>query len=544
LKLRHVAQSLVFRLILIGVFLVIVGSAARSYIMSSFLREDIAAVVAEQQTALANYVARDIGHQIFLRKSRLQQLADSLPAPMTGEGGGMDPSFGTSSPFEALFSGGLLLTNRQGRVILDTTRFEWSSPAADFVRHIAATGDGADGVLISTPIKVAGDGVAVLPMTIALSVSGQAPWGHLTGFTYLYSPSFLGNLLQARLGQTGSGFLLISPKDRLFVAASNPGKVLTSTPDKGINLLHDRAMEGYRGVGVTRNAQGVEEISAMVSVPNTDWFLVSAIATSEALGTVDRVKAYLFQNTVVTISLMVIILAIWITFLLRPLTVATSKADQMSKGQAPLSPLPGAGKGEIGVLIGAFNRLLTKLNEQQAELANAANHDPLTGLPNRRYFSGRLREALETVQRQRAIALLFLDLDQFKPINDQLGHEIGDSVLQIVAQRLGNQLRSSDLVARLGGDEFVILLSDLDESAAMSSVEEIADGLIRVVTMPFAIAGAQCRLGASIGGVISNGADSVADLMRWADQLMYLAKEGGGNASVIRHAHECEAMAA
>ena len=542
MNIRPVTQSIVFRLIFIGVGLVVLGSSVRYYIMSSFLREDVTAVVAEQQTALANYVARDIGHQIFLRLSRLQQLAESLPAPLTDRPFVPEPAFGVSAPYEALFSAGLLLTTRDGEPLLDTTRFKWQEPIENFIRDSAKASADQETAQITRPIKVAGDGIAVLPITISLSLPGQPPWGFLTGFTYLYNPSFLGNLLQARLGQSGSGFLLISPADELFVAASNPEKVLTKTPSPVINLLHDRAMQGYRGAGITTNAHGVEEISAIVSIPNTNWFLVSAIATSEALGTVERVKTYLLRNTLLTVVLLIVILSVLITFMLRPLTNATRKADQMSRGQSPLEPLPGANAGEIGVLISAFNRLLTKLNEQQTELANAANHDSLTGLPNRRLLTDKLQKSLELARESRkSIALLFVDLDQFKPVNDSLGHDAGDQVLKMVAQRLSRNVRGSDCVARLGGDEFVILLTELDGQQPLPDVERIVSGLSEAITKPFDVAGTQCILGLSTGGIISNGNEKATDLMRWADTLMYKAKASGRGDSILKHASDMRA---
>jgi diguanylate cyclase (GGDEF)-like protein len=535
---RYAAQSLVVRLIIIGIVLILAGSTVRYLTLSSFLREDITAVVAEQQTALANYVARDIGHQLLLRRSRLEQMAASLPGTAPASLAHVEPEFAVSAPYEALFSAGLLMATNDGQILLDSTKFTWPDQAeAAFVTRRTAILSGAETLEIGRPIKVPGSGVAVLPMTVTLGSPGQPSWGTLTGFTYLYGPNFLGNLLQARLGQSGSGFLLISPKDKLFIAASNPAKVLTNTPETGINPLHDRAMLGYRGVGVTRNARGIEEISAIVSVPNTRWFLVSAIATSEALGTVQRVQSYLLRNTVVTIVLLMIILAILVTLLLRPLTLAKRKADQMSRGHAPLSPLPGSGKGEIGVLIGAFNRLLRKLNAQQRELANAANHDSLTGLPNRRFLTGQLQNALEAArQGQRALALLFIDLDQFKPVNDTLGHEAGDQVLRMVGQRLRHHVRNSDCVARLGGDEFVVLLTNLDCGTAAHSVDIVVSGLVQAFSTPFHVQGHDCKLGISVGGIISDGNDQVAELMHWADQLMYKAKARENTSGVLRNA--------
>lgn len=539
---RRFTQSLVFRLILAGVILVVLGAGIRFFVLTKFIREDISKVVAEQQFALANYVARDIGHQILLRKSRLQQLAAIIATSPADPATALNQALTALNPFEALFSGGLLLVNHDGDTVVDTKRFEPQALPAGFAQELAQAGVNQATPHVGRPLKIAGKAVAVVPITIAVAEPGQAPWAFLTGFTYLYSPNFLGNILQARLGHTGSGFLVISPTEKLVIAASNPAKVLTDTPPEGVNLLHDRAMNGYRGTGITVNAHGIEEISAMVSVPNTHWFVVSAIATSEALGTVQRVKTYLLYNTLLTIGLLIIVLSVIITLQLRPLTVATRLADQMSKGEAQLLPLPGAGTGEIGVLIGAFNRLLCKLDQQQSELKNAANHDTLTGLANRRLLTEQLTEALASACREnKAVALVFVDLDRFKPINDTLGHEAGDQVLGLVARRLVHQVRDSDCVARLGGDEFVILLTGLNRATALVDTEKIITGLIQAVSQsPYNVVGKQCSLGVSTGAVISDGTHTPMQLMRWADQLMYQAKADIGRRSVIRLAQDMQ----
>lgn len=540
MKLPRFTRSLLFRLILIGVTLVLVGSGVRFYVLTNFIREDITSVVAQQQSALANYVARDIGHQILLRKSRLKELANAFANRDAETATNTHLELEALAAFDNLFPAGLLLTNTNGKTLAATTALHGLDTTSAVVKLKNGINTTQETTFIGRPLKVSGEGVAVLPISVALKLPGQEPWGFLTGFSYLYSPDFLGNLLKVRLGSTGSGFLLISPSEKLFVAASNPAKVLTETPPEGVNPLHDRAMQGYRGTGITINAHGVEEISAMASVPNTNWFVVSAIATSEALGTVERVKTYLLKNTVVAVVLLLIVLTTLVTLLLYPLTRATRMADDMSRGVRPLAPLPGTNDGEIGVLIGAFNRLLNKLDRQQNELRNAANHDTLTGLPNRRLLTERLAQALQTARDTKAaLALVFVDLDQFKPINDTLGHEAGDRVLGMVAQRLVNHVRKADCVARLGGDEFVILLTNLSKESAMVDAQNIINGLVQAVSeSPYDVAGSQCSLGISTGAVISDGTHTPSNLMHWADKLMYQAKTDGGSRSIICNADE------
>ena len=157
-----------------------------------------------------------------------------------------------------------------------------------------------------------------------------------------------------------------------------------------------------------------------------------------------------------------------------------------------------------------------------------ASHDSLTDLPNREMFNGMLRRAIEAAERyQRRFALLFIDLDRFKVINDSLGHDAGDRLLVEIGGRLRRALRSSDVVARLGGDEFVVIL---EEAAERPEVERIAGELLSVLSQPLQLSGHECQTTASIGIAMypSDGTD-MQTLTKNADIAMYLAKEDGKN---------------
>jgi diguanylate cyclase (GGDEF)-like protein len=157
-----------------------------------------------------------------------------------------------------------------------------------------------------------------------------------------------------------------------------------------------------------------------------------------------------------------------------------------------------------------------------------ASHDSLTGLPNRDMFNGLLHAAMETAtQRELQFALLFIDLDRFKVINDSLGHEAGDALLAEIAIRLRRNLRSSDIVARLGGDEFVVIL---EHTADRGAIEEIARELLTAVGAPVRLSGHECHATASIGiAMFPDHGSDVHTLTKNADMAMYLAKEDGKN---------------
>jgi diguanylate cyclase (GGDEF)-like protein/PAS domain S-box-containing protein len=173
---------------------------------------------------------------------------------------------------------------------------------------------------------------------------------------------------------------------------------------------------------------------------------------------------------------------------------------------------------------------ITKSKAASDEIKNLAFYDTLTHLPNRRLLMERLKQALATSNRNGAV--LFLDLDQFKSLNDTLGHDMGDVLLQQVASRLSNCLRNDDTIARLGGDEFIILLEDLSEQSieAAAQTEAIAEKLLNALNLPYQLGKYEHHSTASIGATLFSDHDTRLDtIIKHADIAMYHAKTGGRN---------------
>ncbi len=163
----------------------------------------------------------------------------------------------------------------------------------------------------------------------------------------------------------------------------------------------------------------------------------------------------------------------------------------------------------------------------EARLEHQALHDSLTGLPNRTLVFDRIEQALARGRRrQGGIAVLFVDLDRFKLINDSLGHAAGDQVLEQVADRFTATVRAGDTVGRFGGDEFVVVCEDVDGEPA---ARHVGDRLRRSLAPPFSLGVAEVEVTASVGIVLANEASTPESLIRDADAAMYRAKERGRN---------------
>jgi len=190
-------------------------------------------------------------------------------------------------------------------------------------------------------------------------------------------------------------------------------------------------------------------------------------------------------------------------------------------------PAPGGG---IAYVIGQIEDI-SERKEFEAKLARQALHDPLTGLPNRLLLMDRLRQAIWRAERDAtSLALMFVDLDHFKQVNDSLGHEAGDRVLSSIAQRLVACLRPADTAARLGGDEFVILCERVDEQETRALTSRVT----AAVDAPSVVGAHQVAITASVGVVMSGPAPADAEaLLREADAAMYRAKAAGKGRSEI-----------
>ena len=171
---------------------------------------------------------------------------------------------------------------------------------------------------------------------------------------------------------------------------------------------------------------------------------------------------------------------------------------------------------------------ITLHKQAEDRIQQLAYYDALTGVPNRVLLQDRARRALSAAQRDRTrVALLFIDLDRFKNINDSLGHVIGDGLLQAVAERLRGVIRDTDTISRLGGDEFLLLFS-MDHVA---SVAHLAQKLLKVIGEPYEIDGHSLQVTSSIGiSVYPKDGTSFEELFKNADIAMYKAKESGRNA--------------
>ncbi|GMA59619.1 hypothetical protein GCM10025859_00590 [Alicyclobacillus fastidiosus] len=181
----------------------------------------------------------------------------------------------------------------------------------------------------------------------------------------------------------------------------------------------------------------------------------------------------------------------------------------------------------LSVLLTAITQLYRKLAIQQWRITYLAYHDPLTGLANRRFFSETIAELYTAENEQFCCAILMLDLDGFKQVNDKFGHDTGDKLLKETAVRLNHSVREEDMVARLGGDEFILLVTS---AKSVADVKVIAARIMDMLQRPILIGKNVIQVTASVGIALRpDDGKNYPDLLRNADEALYQAKERGKN---------------
>lgn len=234
--------------------------------------------------------------------------------------------------------------------------------------------------------------------------------------------------------------------------------------------------------------------------------------------------------------LMAIILGVWFQRIITaPIDTLLGAMQQVSLNKDYAHRISETSTDELGQLMHGFNQMLTEIEmrdqslfERQQQLDQLAHYDSLTGLANRAMLMDRLHQALHQARRyHQKLAILFIDLDGFKDINDTLGHKAGDELLRQVAVRLSSIVRGSDTIARLGGDEFTICLHNV---ASAESACIVARKVVELFAEPFELEGTSCRTTGSVGvSLYPHDAETVEALMKAADTAMYQAKQNGKN---------------
>lgn len=374
---------------------------------------------------------------------------------------------------------------------------------------------------------------------------------YLDEFSKKIDKNLFEHLSSRRFGGREEGYFFINSFEGDLIISN--GKVFNPRPNvwdmadaNGIKVVQENSRiaqeNGAGGFGAyaweDENGKLFSKVSFVAKIPHRDMFIGAEVNLDYIDAIIARQRT-LLENQITERIIMItalfflatIILFLLITHLGRRTKTNIQlffKTFENAANEQVEIPENVLSFSEFQLLADGANRLIGKLKRQQQEAYYSASHDYLTGLPNRLLFYDRLELAIGNAKRaQDKIAIVFMDLDHFKRINDTLGHDIGDEVLVQVSKRLSKVIRETDTLARIGGDEFVFILTNIPKDEI---VHEMINRMIRVVNKPLHVKKQTIRVGCSLGIAFypEDGTDSDT-LYKNADIAMYEAKGKGRN---------------
>lgn len=524
-------SSLKIRIAAVASLMFVAGIALISFFVTRILHGDMQDMLSKQQLTATGYIARDIDAKITLRLESLKRVALNMPPALFKDPAAMQTWLEDRKAIHTLFPTGLMVIPPDGGPTLGEAPRLQSRPKSFTDRDWFIGATTSRQPYISKPLITRATGEPALVIAIPVFDQRQRLLGVLAGVTPLATPGFLDLIIGASPGKNGS-YDLIAPQHALYALSSDIRTAVTPLPAAGHDPAIDAALNGQRGIKIVHNAAYKEDLVAIAEVPRSNWLLIARQPTVDAFEPVSNtLRNALLITALLSLPSIVVLLAI-LNRLLQPMADLAGQLHDMADGSRPMRPVETHTADEVADVAHSFNRLQSRLLEQEQRLAQMAHQDTLTGLPNRRMIDQRLESELRRIQRNGlGLALLFLDIDGFKPVNDAHGHQVGDLVLGEIACRLHSTVRDVDTVARLGGDEFLILLNDTEQP--LEAAERVAQQCIHALAEPIRIDDLAIRIGVSIGIATCTGFEAegmtVQRLVSQADNAMYQAKAEGRN---------------
>lgn len=664
---KFLAMSLQTRVTVLALAVFTLGIWSFSLYMRQILQEDMLRAAGDQQQSVAGYIAVEIDHELADRLAVMSGVAGGL-AQLMPDAAALQRELESQPAFLHLFNAGVYVTDLNGDTLaslpLSAGRLGINYRDRDYIAGALQAGRPT----VGTPVMGRALLAPIFGMAVPILDAQGKVVGALAGITELQKANFLDQSTRNAFGKSGY-VLLVNARNRTIITSSDRSRIMEKLPEPGVNPLIDRYISGAEETGIIVNPHGIEVLASSRQLEATDWYVVVALPTREALAPFYKLER---RNELAAILMTLLIGVLTWQLMrrqLRPVHQAIGKLTMLSERKLPLQALEIERGDEIGKLIAGFNRLLQVVAEREGELRKSerklstildninahvflkdtegrylfanryacemfgapleevvgqtdahffdadslaqirrndrmvlkegkvvrteevnlrspgkeaqsfltiklplrdeagnvyalcgistdisdyksreremrkqAFHDELTGLPNRRLLFDRLDLAIAASRRSELYgALLFIDLDNFKPLNDSRGHEAGDLLLIEVARRLQKCVREVDTVARLGGDEFVVMVQNLDADGERSRVQIgiIAEKIHAALSEPYRIhlkdekgrlTAIEHHCTASIGICLFHSDEqSAEDILRHADQAMYAVKESGRN---------------
>lgn len=536
---RLIGNSLKIRIAAAAGFLFLTGITLIAVFATKILHSDMQDLVSRQQLTTTDYIARDIDGKLQLRRDSLLRVALNIPPELLANPVALQKWLGDRKAINTLFPTGLLIIPADGGPPLADIPHLATRPKSFVDRDWFIDVVASRAAVISKPLIARATQEPALVIAVPIFDPHNKLLGILAGITPLATPGFLDLIEGSRPGLRGA-YQLISLRHQMIALASDKATAVAPLPSGGEDPVIEQVVNGARGIHIISNTSGEDELVAIVDVPLANWLLISRQPTREAFSAVSNtLRNMLLITALLSLPIFVLLLAA-LSRLLQPLATLAGELHGMAEGSRSMRPLKTDSTDEVADVANSFNQLQGKLLDQECRLAEMAHHDILTGLPNRLLLTDRIENGLRQMPRvDQSMAVLFLDLDDFKKVNDNYGHQVGDLLLVEIGKRLFACARSADTVGRLGGDEFLIILNPAGDP--QEAAERVANKCLQALSLAVQIGDISLTVSVSIGIVICpkqhTTTFTASQLMSQADVAMYHAKAAGRNRYAVYADH-------
>ena len=517
------------RLLLTTLTLVVAGLWLLAARVTSVMHDELEQLLAAHMDSTVDYVARDLDTKIQLRLDMMAEIAEDITPALLADPVRLEAELKDQNAPKSLFPSGIYAANAQGVIVAEQVALKGRLGGLIKDRPYFTDTMAAGRPMIGEPRLGQVAYKPIVPLTAPLKDARGRVIGVLAAAMYPADSNLFGLLEAAKLGKSGY-FVVMSPRHNLIVSATDQQRVMQPLPAVGVNPLLDRRLQGgYEGPGISLTSQGIETFTVSRTMKTTGWIVLAGVPTQEAFAPITTLKRQVYVAALILTVVMVLVLRYVLVRQWAPIEEAGLRIRRMTEGKEPFEPLPVGRQDEIGALVGDVNQLIVWRKMAEHQMEYLAHHDALTGLPNRILVQDRFNQARAQADRAGSkVALLFLDLDNFKTINDSLGHTVGDVLLKQIAARLAECVRDTDTISRQGGDEFLIVLPALQHT---DDAAPVLGKLLERLREPLVVDGHELSTSVSIGiGIYPDDGPDFDTLLKKSDTAMYRAKGAGRNA--------------
>jgi len=482
--------------------------------------------IAKHQFAMTELIARSIDDKLGTYLSTIAQLSQKVNADHFANPEKAQTFLDEHRGLISIFDNGIALVNGGHTLIAETPYIEGrrGTKANQLVPFLDSVqkNDFPD---ISNPY--------LSPKTNAPSIAVVAPVsgrngqviGFLIGSINLTKDYFVEELMGYKIGKTG--YLYLFNADRTMIIHPDKNRIMKQDVPLGVNKYFDMAVRGFEGSGETINSRGVPQLASYKQLRTVNWILASAFPLEEAYAPVRDVRNSLFAATALVTFSSIVLVWILTSKIIAGLNSFTGQVREIMEHPDGKHEIHIDSNDEVTLLATTFNKLMNELDLTREELEKLTRTDHLTGLFNRRHLGFEAPKLIGLSERKNTpTAVALVDIDNFKKINDNHGHEAGDAVLVRLAKTLQSTVRPYDLVVRYGGEEFLVLLPMSTSQESMEIAERIR---CTIQDTPIKINNEQLSITVSIGLYVSEQIHDLQGAIMRADEALYYAKNNGRN---------------